>query len=173
MTQPLILTLQMDEPAWMFYEDLRRRYFPAERNFIPAHLTLFHHLPDEEHIYQVLQETSEGTSEFKLHHPNVRSMGRGVAVFFRSEPLLALHAGLSAAFETELIAQDRQRLRPHTVVQNKVGTEAARETLAQVQAASLAEKLPEPKAVGMMLWRYLGGPWERVSEFRFGGGAPE
>ena len=36
MNQPLLLTLQLAPTAQAVYEDLRRRYFPAERNLIPA-----------------------------------------------------------------------------------------------------------------------------------------
>ncbi len=47
-TAPLILTLQLDERSFAFFDEQRRRYFPKERNFIPAHLTLFHALPGEQ-----------------------------------------------------------------------------------------------------------------------------
>ena len=44
---PLILTLGFDAASFTHLDAMRRRHFPAERNFIPAHLTLFHHLPGE------------------------------------------------------------------------------------------------------------------------------
>jgi hypothetical protein len=52
---PLILTLTFDERAFAFFEERRRRYFPPERNFIPAHLTLFHALPGE-HLASIRQD---------------------------------------------------------------------------------------------------------------------
>ena len=162
-TQPLILTLQLDETTQAFYEDLRHRYFPPERNLIPAHLTLFHHLPDDDHTAEAIGEASQSTTAFSLTNPDARSIGRGVAVFFQSERLRALHAALSTAFEPDLIPQDRQRFQPHIVVQNKVAPETARQTLPQIQGISLWE----PHAIGLTLWRYLGGPWERVSDFPF------
>jgi hypothetical protein len=164
-TPPLILTLQLDEPSERFYEDLRRHFFPPARNVIPAHLSLFHQLPEEERTHQALREAAGATSAFPLTHASLRSIGRGVAVFFQSDRLASLHARLSADFSAHLIPQDRQPFRPHIVVQNKVTPETARLTLAQLDPASLVE----PHGIGLTLWRYLGGPWEHLSNFPFAG----
>jgi hypothetical protein len=43
--QPLILTLKMDERSQERFDRLRERHFPPERNYLNAHLTLFHKLP--------------------------------------------------------------------------------------------------------------------------------
>ena len=163
MPQPLILTLQMHAAAQSFYEDLRRRYFPPERNLIPAHLTLFHHLPDEDRTRQVLLEAAQRTPAFHLTNPHLRSLGRGVAVFFQSQDLQRLHAALSASFQADLIPQDRQRFQPHIVVQNKVDPATAKHTLAELQA----HPFPSPQAIGLTPWRYLGGPWERLTDLPF------
>ena len=45
---PLILTLAFDEATFARFDGLRRRHFPDALNLIPAHATLFHHLPGEE-----------------------------------------------------------------------------------------------------------------------------
>ena len=163
MPQPLILTLQLDNNSHAFYEGLRRRYFPPERNLIAAHLTLFHQLPDEDRTYQSVREAAQATESFLLTHPTLRSIGKGVAVFFQSERLCALHAGLLTAFQADISAQDRQRLQPHIVIQNKVAPEVARHTFAQLQATSFME----PIAIGLTLSRYLGGPWQHLSDFPF------
>jgi hypothetical protein len=155
----------LDETAQAFYEDLRRRYFPPERNLIPAHLTLFHHLPDEDHVYETLAAEADATAVFSLTEPGMRSIGRGVAVFLQSRVLTALHSRLSSAFDAHLIPQDRQGFRAHIVVQNKVSAEMAQLTLLQLQTAPLIE----PLAVGLTLWRYLGGPWEHLRDFPFAG----
>lgn len=42
---PLILTLAMDPDTFARFDGLRRRHFPEALNRIPAHATLFHHLP--------------------------------------------------------------------------------------------------------------------------------
>ena len=163
MSEPLILTLQLDPQAQAFYDDLRIRHFPPARNLIPAHLTLFHHLPDQASTVEVLRQAAAATPPFPLANPTPRSIGRGVAVFFHSDALAALHVALSQAFQPHLIPQDRQRLRPHIVVQNKVDPEIARRTLPLLQSIPL----PEPHAIGLTLWRYLGGPWELLSHMPF------
>ncbi|SNS99414.1 2'-5' RNA ligase superfamily protein [Granulicella rosea] len=168
MSQPLLLTLQIDELAQSFYENLRVRYFPRERNHIPAHLSLFHQLPDEEFTYDAIRELAYATPAFRLTQCIPRSIGHGVAVFLESESLTVLHATLSKVFQASLIAQDRQPFRPHIVVQNKVEAEIARHTLSQLQVASLIE----PKGVGLSLWRYLGGPWEHLVDYPFNSGQP-
>jgi hypothetical protein len=162
-THPLIVTLQLDVAAQSFYEDLRRRYFTPERNLIPAHLTLFHNLPEEERTLHTLRKAANATQPFALANPTPRSIGRGVAVFFESAPLTQLHAALSTHFETDLIPQDRQRLLPHIVIQNKVDPETARQTLSQL----LTLPLTEPRAIGISVWRYLGGPWEHLTDLPF------
>jgi hypothetical protein len=45
--QPLILTLRMDERSQERFDRLRETHFPPERNYLRAHLTLFHKLPGE------------------------------------------------------------------------------------------------------------------------------
>jgi hypothetical protein len=163
--QPFLLTLRLDDEAQRFYEGLRQQYFPPERNLIAAHVILFHQLPEEERARAVIREVAGRCAAMRLVRPELRSIGRGVAVFFEAEALGEVHRALSTAFAATLIAQDRQGLRPHIMVQNKVDPAVARETLAALQGGSLIE----PLGVGLTLWRYLGGPWERVAEFDFGG----
>jgi hypothetical protein len=44
---PLILTLGLDRASFERFEALRRAHFPPALNRVPAHVTLFHHLPGE------------------------------------------------------------------------------------------------------------------------------
>ena len=43
--QPFILTLQLDAESFARFNALRQQYFPPSRNYLEAHLTLFHALP--------------------------------------------------------------------------------------------------------------------------------
>jgi hypothetical protein len=45
MTAPIIITADMGKADQAWANGLRRAHFPAERNRIDAHITLFHHLP--------------------------------------------------------------------------------------------------------------------------------
>jgi 2'-5' RNA ligase len=163
MSSTLILTSQLDDIAQSFYEGLRQRYFPPERNLIPAHLTVFHNLPDENHVYDMVREAARAGSLSRGKNPQLRSIGRGVAVYFQIDPLSLLRTQLSSVFQFDLIPQDRQRFDPHIVVQNKVDSETAKRTLAELKALELVE----PTVIGFTLWRYLGGPWEHLEDLPF------
>ncbi len=160
-----VLTLRMDAASQAHFEALRRRYFPPERNQIPAHLSLFHTLPKHGGVVRVLEVETGVQERFRIAVTGVRSLGKGVAYRLSSGVLMALHGRLSEAFREHLTAQDRQRLEPHVVVQNKVTPAAARELLAELERGLVPM---EVEAVGLDLWNYLGGPWELARTFPFG-----
>ena len=159
-----LLTLRLDGDSQQFFEAMRQQHFPPERNQIPAHLTLFHSLPDTDEIDQVLSTLAAQQPPFVLTINGLRSLGKGVAYKVSSPPLLALHHQLAEAFAEHLTPQDRQRFQPHIVIQNKATPEAARALLAELERsfhALLAD------ATGLDLWHYLGGPWQLAHTFPF------
>ncbi|SEB78991.1 2'-5' RNA ligase family protein [Terriglobus roseus] len=165
-----VLTLALDDEAQDRFESLRQRHFPIARNRIPAHLTLFHTLPETDETVARLREISGSQAAFSLDMTAPKSIGRGVAYFFDAPSAVLLHRRLSVAFAEHLSAQDRQGFRPHVVVQNKVTPEVAKETLALL----LVRFEPIPvRAVGLDLWRYLDGPWEYMQRFSFFGEGAE
>lgn len=160
--EPLILTLRLDKTSQDFFDAQRARYFPPERNFLKAHLTLFHQLPDEptttDFLSQLVQPGFEMTVSGILH------LGAGVAYKVESPELLQLHRGLSGYFKDHLIPQDRQPYKPHITIQNKVSPERSR------KLAAFLENTFYPFAVqatGLDLWRYLGGPWQHLHTYPF------
>ena len=161
-----VLTLRLDDDSQAFFEGMRRKHFPPERNQIPAHLTLFHSLPDTEAVSTVLEQMASHEPPFRVAVTGLRSLGRGVAYKCASAALLRLHAGLVEAFDEHLNAQDRQRFGPHIVIQNKATPEQARHLLGELERTFHAL---EADAVGMDLWHYLGGPWELAQTFPFVG----
>jgi 2'-5' RNA ligase len=163
---PLILTLRFDERSFAFFNERRQRYFPPERNFIPAHLTLFHHLPGE-HLIEIQRDTAASASRqkpFPLEVIGLRSLGRGVAYNLASPELTGLRRHLAQLWNDWLKPQDRQKHQPHVTVQNKADP---------TQARALLEELTEgfqpfqATAIGLDLWWYRGGPWEKVSSSLF------
>ena len=157
---PLLLTLQLAEPAQSLFQALRLRHFPARRNQVPAHVSLFHALPGAEresitHLVRMLCEQKR--PRIRIEPP--RSLGRGVAFPLVSPDLLALRGRLAATWSDWLTPQDRARYAPHVTVQNKVTPEQARATLEQL-SRGFAPWCTEGMA--LLLWRYLGGPWERL-----------
>ncbi|MEH3119715.1 MAG: 2'-5' RNA ligase family protein [Methylorubrum populi] len=167
---PLILTLQMDEAAFATFDGLRRRQFPQALNHVPAHATLFHHLPgeDAEGVTETVTALARTQGPPAVAVTGVRFTGRGVAYALESEALSAFRGRVAAAFRDHLTAQDRQGWRPHVTVQNKVAPETARALHAALAEAFAPSRFRAP---GLLLWRYRGGPWERVSTIAFGGAA--
>lgn len=168
MTLPLILTLMLDEPGFDRLDALRRTHFPPERNLIPAHVTLFHHLPggEEAAVLAHLRQACAKAAPFPLRVAHPRSLGRGVALAVEGEALSTLRARLATAFAPWLVPQDRQGFRPHVTVQNKVTPDAARALLVEMQATFVPFAI---EARGLLLWRYLGGPWDQAAALPFAG----
>lgn len=162
----LILTLTLDERSFAFFEEQRRRYFPSERNFIPAHLTLFHHLPGDqvETIQERIEKTSSAQQRFRLEVTNLRSLGRGVAYTLQSSELADLRRSLAADWIHWLTPQDRQNHQPHVTVQNNVEPQKARALLTELSSAFAPF---QATGIGLDLWWYRGGPWEKVRRFHF------
>jgi len=162
---PLIVTLLVDDDAQQHFDALRSEHFPAERNYLKAHVTLFHALPAGR-VNDVDRSVRDAArrSGFDLHVTGVRLLGRGVALDVEAPELTALHARLRAQWRPHLSRQDAQPLRPHVTVQNKVAPDAARALHTELGADFIPYAV---QAVGLALWRYRGGPWEPVSRHRF------
>ena len=165
-TAPLILTLQFDERSFTFFDAQRRRYFPTERNFIPAHLTLFHALPGEQlgTIQQDIEGCASDQKPFSLDVTGLRPLGRGVAYALASAELTDMRRHFAQIWNDWLKPQDRQNHNPHVTIQNKVDPTQARALLEDLSESFTPFQV---EAVGLELWGYRGGPWEKVRSFPF------
>ncbi len=167
MTRPIILTAVLGAQDFAWAQALRTAHFPAERNQVPAHVTLFHHLPpsvEAELAQRMARLCAEPAPEARL--ADVMALGRGVAYRIDCPGLLALRADLAEAFAPLLVPQDRGEPRLHITVQNKVDPAVARVLADRLRA----EFRPRPLLIaGLKSWRYLGGPWEAIKEVRFRG----
>ncbi|SHN63177.1 2'-5' RNA ligase [Geodermatophilus obscurus] len=162
---PLVVTLLLEPGAQERFDRLRAAHFPAERNHLRAHVTLFHALPGEQ-ADAVAGDLAVAARRpaFDVAVTGLRLLGRGVAYTLDAPELTALRAGLAAAWEPWLTPQDRQRHAPHVTVQNKVEPAVARALRDRLAAGFV----PHPVgARGLGLWRYLGGPWAPVAEYAF------
>lgn len=164
---PLILTLRLDEETFARLDALRRAHFPPARNHLRAHLTLFHALPGgrEGEVAAALAEVCAATPPLALTVAGVFPLGRGVAFDVHGEGLKPLRAALAGRFRAWLTPQDAQGgWRPHVTVQNKADPAEARALLEALRAGFA----PRPATgEGLLLHRYLGGPWETVGAFPF------
>lgn len=163
---PIIVTATIAEPDFGWLDGLRRAHFPVERNFLRAHLTLFHHLPPsaERELLRALEtEAREGVPEARLS--GLMNLGRGVAFKVESAGLADIRARLADRFAPMLMPQDAGVWRPHITIQNKVEPAAARALLATLQAEFRPRRLV---LKGLAVWWYRGGPWDPIADLAFG-----
>lgn len=165
MSAPIIVTALLGASDFAWADGLRRTHYPAERNLVPAHITLFHHLPPsvaEELRDQLKAETRGRAPMARLG--SLLHLGQGVAYRIDSPDLEAIRARLADHFTGLLIPQDQAAWRPHLTVQNKVEPKIAKNLLDTLQN----EFTPRPiKIAGLAAWWYRGGPWEALSEHCF------
>ncbi|SDN53241.1 2'-5' RNA ligase superfamily protein [Klenkia soli] len=166
MTQPLVVTLLLADGAQQRFDALRDRHFPADRNHLQAHVTLFHAVPGE-HLAAVRDDlgTAADRPGFEVEVSGVRSLGGGVAFDLHSDDVTDLRTALARAWAPWLTRQDAQWKHPHVTVQNKVAPAAARALHADLAAGFTPYAVP---SVGLGLWRYEGGPWSPVARYAFG-----
>ncbi len=162
---PVILTLKINEEATAYFTDLRTQYFPAERNYLEAHLTLFHHLPgNETTIFEVVKTACSQQKPMPLQVSQVVSIGAGVAFKLECDALKKLHKNLQQQWQQWLTPQDKQALWPHITIQNKVDRQTALQTQ---QSLNINFEPFEIQGLGLSLWEYLGGPWKLIETFDF------
>ncbi|MCJ8189774.1 2'-5' RNA ligase family protein [Sphingomicrobium aestuariivivum] len=148
----------------------RTAHFPPERNYLDAHLTMFHALPPsaEAEASGVLSRLAREHRAPDARLASLMSLGRGVAYRVESEELVRLRALVADHFCGLLTAQDSGGWRPHVTIQNKVTPAEAKALL----AAKQAEFTPRPlKIAGLALYRYMDGPWDALGRWAFSGKA--
>ncbi len=165
---PLILTARLDDVSFAHFQAMRQRHFPPARNHIPAHLTLFHHLPGDRigWIAQELDRVARDSAPMTGRVSGLRFLGKGVAYDLDCPEIERLRAQLSGIFADHLTPQDRQRIRPHVTIQNKAAPADARRLYDDLSAGFQAFPFT---ATGFLLWRYRGGPWDAAGAFPFAG----
>jgi 2'-5' RNA ligase superfamily len=167
-TAPIIVTAQMGRQDQAWANGLRRAHFPPERNYLDAHITLFHHLPPA-HLGEVKARLSGMARDYsppKAHLSEVMMLGRGVAYRVESPELLAMRMELAEAFTGLLIPQDQGRPRLHITVQNKVEPGVAKSLHAKLIDAFVPRTV---MIAGLSAFYYRGGPWEAIGSWSFRG----
>ncbi len=167
---PLLLTLQFAPAHQARFDKLRERHFPAERNHIPAHVTLFHALPGSAlaTVHQMVAEAAAATPPAAVRVTGLRFLGRGVAYELNAPEIAGVRNRLATAWRPWLTPQDAQTFRPHLTIQNKADPAEARALLTAMQAAFVPFTVD---AAALLLWHYRGGPWERAGRFPLTGPA--
>ena len=165
---PFILTLRLDTDSQQTFNELRRAHFPRERNYLDAHLTLFHALPaeSEARLRADLDEVSAQTAPLDLRYPGLRFLGKGNAIVVEAPGVVELRRDLSARWRDILGAQDARVIAPHITIQNKVTPARARALFDELSDGWQAF---DGRGEGLQLWRYKGGPWEAAGQWEFAG----
>jgi hypothetical protein len=165
---PIIVTAQMGKGDQLWADALRAAHFPPERNYLKAHITLFHHLPPT-HLPEIKARLAAMAREYAAPPAVLREvmmLGRGVAYRVDCPDLLAMRDELAEGFTGLLTPQDQARPRLHITVQNKVEPAEAKALYAELSASFQ----PRPLSVtGLSAYYYRGGPWEAIQSWSFSG----
>lgn len=161
---PLILTALLPPELQREFTALRTAHFPPERNFLSAHVTLFHALPPqcESELQALCKRLAAEFAPVDGEVAGLMSLGRGVAVQLASPAMLRLRSEIADHFHGMLTRQDQHAPRLHVTIQNKVSPQEAKALLERLQG-SIAPGAFRFRGLG--LFRYRGGPWEPLREF--------
>ena len=167
MAGALIVTAEIGPTDFSWLDELRQAYYPADRNRVPAHLTMFHALPpsaEAEARSRLSRFSSEAPPRASIE--GIMDLGGGVAFRVVSTDLDRIRQALAEDFHGLLGAQDAGGWRPHVTIQNKVPAKEARSLISRLErdfgSRSLAIR-------GLGLQRYSGGFWETLATYSFRG----
>jgi 2'-5' RNA ligase len=164
---PIIVSALFGAADFARLDAERRTHFPPERNHLPAHLTLFHHLPPSlahELDRRLAEEAQAPRPPATIAAP--MTLGQGVAWRVESVALEALRARLADAFSGLLTPQDAAPWRPHVTIQNKVSAREADALFRKLTGEFRAHPLV---IAGLAAWEYEGGPWRLRKRYPFRG----
>ena len=164
---PLIVSALFGAEDFAWLDGLRRTHFPPDRNRLPAHLTLFHHLPPSlgDELKQRLSDAVRAPRP-PAEAAGLIDLGGGVAVRIVSPKLEAIRAALADAFAGMLTPQDQAGWRPHVTIQNKAAQSEARALKRRLEAAFRRRAV---RIDALAIWAYRGGDWDTVSRHPFRG----
>jgi 2'-5' RNA ligase len=114
----------------------------------------------------MIEEKCIHLKPIELQITGLVSLGKGVAYKIESRKLVSLHKELQHTWLPHLTPQDQQGLRPHITIQNKVSLAEAKQLHQQLNEVFTPFTALN---VGLILWKYLNGPWQLYRQFRFDG----
>lgn len=165
---PFIVTGELPADVLAWADTLRRAHFPPERNWLKAHVTLFHSFAPSlrEELPRFLSATAGQFAPPEAELAGVMDLGQGTALAIRSPALLAVRERIAERFWEMLTSQDKGGKRLHITIQNKVTRGAA-----LALQRELAESVPQRRFAftGLGLHLYRGRHWETVGNWSFRG----
>ncbi|MGB3800577.1 MAG: 2'-5' RNA ligase family protein [Lewinella sp.] len=167
--RPMIVTAWIDPENLDLFNRLRDGLFPADRNYLSAHVTLFHHIPPavRQDFITFCRDNFSRTPSLPMRVKPPFLLGRGVAYPVDCQELSDIRARLRRQYAGVLTSQDdRAWNRPHITVQNKVDPREAKQTLSHLKPRFQECTI---EVVGLSFHRYDGGPWHLLDRLTFGG----
>lgn len=147
---------------------LRRAHYPAERNRVPAHCTLFHAVPGmvAAELSALLARLTATTPPPRARIDRVIDLDGGTALALVSADLIDVRDMLADHFHGLLTGGDAVAPRFHITVQNKVERRAAHILQAELTATWRATDTTIPS---IAVHRVVDGAWQPVGVWRFRG----
>ncbi|KAH6633143.1 hypothetical protein C7974DRAFT_392230 [Boeremia exigua] len=168
-----VLTLKLTDSLAKPMNLMREQYFPKRLNRTPAHLTLFHALPDSrfETIDGGLSQLSASTKPFFVSSGKAFRMrlGVGINVGKGYNRMKQVHEDLREQWMPHLSEQDQGGWKPHWTVMNKVNEEKKVDEAFHAVEKEVLQNVREGQAIGLDLWRYDKGNWIFANEYKFKG----
>ena len=165
---PFIVTAALPPDIHSWADGLRQAHFPPERNFLHAHVTLFHSLMPS--LFEELQTVLPGfAAEYAPPGAKITglmNMGRGTAIALESPQMLGIRGRIAERFHGLLTAQDQHKPRLHITVQNKVSPQEAKALQCALEPQVQQREFDFP---ALELHIYRGGPWKFVKRWPFRG----
>ena len=164
---PLLITAELPPPVFAWADRLRQLHYPATRNRLGAHVTLFHGLPPsaESAVRRLLGDLAKRSAP-KARMTGLMDLGTGTAFAIESAEMADLHAELAERLHGLLQQKDTRPLRLHITVQNKVPPAEAR-----ALQVGLADELPQPsfRFRGLALSHWRDELWHMAQLYPFRG----
>lgn len=165
---PFIVTAELPEDIFAWSNGLRAEHFPPERNWLKAHVTLFHSfapsLRDE--LPRFLARMAGEFAPPRAQINGLMDLGQGTALAIRSSQMLAVRDMIAEHFWDMLTKQDQGGKQLHITIQNKVDRKAAT-ALQQQLAPRLAPR--DFAFTGLGLHIYRNPHWEAAGVWKFRG----
>ncbi len=168
MAGALIVTASLAALDQSRFDALRQAHFPAARNQLKAHLTLFHAIPAvlEQELRHRLGALAAELAPPHATVSGLMNLGGGTAFRVVSDDLDAIRIELASAFHGHLTQQDSHGWRPHITVQNKVSASEARLLYDRLSS----DFAPQPLNIAALAYDiYDGGPWLPGRRYPFRG----
>lgn len=165
---PFIVTAELPPDVLAWADSLRRRHYPPERNWLSAHVTLFHSFSPSlrEELPRFLARMAGEFAAPEASVSGLMDLGQGTALAIRSPAMLAIRDRIAEHFWQMLTRQDQGSKTLHITIQNKVTREAARTLQAELASGMAARRFT---FTGLGLHLYRGPHWETVRTWRFRG----